>query len=141
MTIDSGEAVFSGGLRSLRTAMVVWRSTEALLPDPDKRRPESSLRIGRLAASILAFGVDVPIVVDSGLRVIEGNGRLAACRRLGWPRVPTIGLDDLDDAHRRALAVAVDPFAENASWNDRLLACELKTRCLDRPDPGPDQAI
>ena len=52
-----------------------------------------------LAESIRAVGLINPITVVTdpngpGLRLVSGRRRLAACRYLGWQRVPTTMLDD-----------------------------------------------
>jgi ParB-like chromosome segregation protein Spo0J len=54
--------------------------------------------------------------------VIAGHGRLLAARRLGWGEAPTIRLDHLSEAQKRAFMIADNRLAEVAIWNDRLLA-------------------
>jgi hypothetical protein len=50
----------------------------------------------------IQIGFNVPVLVDSALRVIAGYGRLLACEYLGLSEVPTIRLDHLSEAQVRA---------------------------------------
>jgi hypothetical protein len=115
---------------------VVWRRIEALRPDPANPRSHSPKQIRQLARSIGAFGFNVPILLDRSLRIIAGHGRLLAAQELGWREVPTILLDHLSDARAHAFMIADNRLAENASWNDRLLAQQLKELSLAELDFG-----
>jgi ParB-like chromosome segregation protein Spo0J len=57
--------------------------------------------------------------------IIAGHGRLLAASKLGMDTVPTIILDHLTDAQRRAYIIADNKLALNAGWDDELLALEL----------------
>jgi len=46
--------------------------------------------------------------------------------RLGWSEIPTISIDHLSEAKRRALMITDNRLAENASWDERLLAEQLR---------------
>jgi ParB-like chromosome segregation protein Spo0J len=113
---------------------VVWRRVETLRPDPANPRFHSPKQIGQLARSIAAFGFNVPILVDRGLRVITGHGRLLAAQELGLREVPTILLDHLNEARTRAFMIADNRLAENASWNGPLVVEQLKQISLAEPD-------
>ena len=113
---------------------VVWRPVEALRPDPANPRSHSPKQIRRLAQSIGAFGFNVPILVDRGLRVLAGHGRLLAARELGWREVPTILLDHLSEARARAFMIADNRLAEGALWNTELLVRQLDEILLAEPD-------
>ena len=104
---------------------VVWRRVETLRPDPANPRFHSPKQIGQLARSIAAFGFNVPVLVDRGLQVVAGHGRLLAAKQLGLSEVPTILLDHLNEARSRAFMIADNRLAENASWNDQLLVEQL----------------
>ena len=113
---------------------VVWRRVETLRPDPANPRFHSPKQIGQLARSIAAFGFNVPILVDRGLQVVAGHGRLLAAKQLGLSEVPTILLDHLSEARSRAFMIADNRLAENASWNDQLLVEQLKQVSLAEPN-------
>src|SRR6185312_3989303 len=73
--------------------LLVGRPIDQLKPDPQNPRIHSARQIQQIAASIKAFGFNVPVLVDANLNVIAGHGRLAACRLLGRTEVPTIRLE------------------------------------------------
>jgi ParB-like chromosome segregation protein Spo0J len=72
----------------------------------------------------------LPVLVDAELNVICGHGRLLACRELGWTEVPTLCLDHLSPAQLRAFMIADNRLTEIASWDDQLLAQQLKDLSL-----------
>src|SRR5438477_2526861 len=105
---------------------IVHRRIDELKPDPRNPRRHSRKQIKQLARSIETFGFTVPALVDADSNVIAGHGRILACRELGWREIPTISIDDLNEEKRRGLMIAVNRPAENAEWNERLLAEQLK---------------
>ena len=109
-----------------RRVAVVYRSISELHPDPRNPRFRAPKQIRQIARSLEVFGFNVPILVDTNLKIIAGHGRIQACRQLGWGEVPTICLDHLNDAQARAFMIADNRLTENSVWNDRLLAEQLK---------------
>jgi DNA modification methylase len=113
---------------------IVYRRIAELKPDSRNPRHHNRRQIKQLAQSITTFGFTVPALVDRDGNVIAGHGRILACRELGWSEIPTIQIDDLSEAKRRALMIADNRLAENASWNERLLAEQLKDLSLAELD-------
>src|SRR6202011_3317190 len=109
---------------------VVDRLIGELKPDPTNPRLHSKKQIRQIANSIETFGFNVPVLVDAELNVIAGHGRLLAGRELGWSEVPTLCLDHLTPAQARAFMIADNKLTENATWDDRLLAQQLKDLSL-----------
>jgi DNA modification methylase len=109
---------------------VVYRRIEALKPDPANPRLHSKKQIRQIADSIETFGFNVPVLVDAELKVICGHCRLLACDELGWTEVPTLCLDHLTPAQARAYMIADNRLTEIATWDDRLLAQQLKDLSL-----------
>ena len=99
---------------------------EHLKLDANNPRLHSRTQIKQIARSIESFGYNVPVLVDAELNVVAGHGRLLACRHLGWSEVPTIRLEHLDVAQRRAFMIADNRLNETSSWDNRLLAQQLK---------------
>lgn len=77
-----------------------------------------------------AFGFNVPILINRDLQVIAGHGRLQAARNLGWSEVPTIMLEHLTEAQAKAFMIADNRLTETSTWDDRLLAEQLKELSL-----------
>ena len=66
--------------------------------------------------SIRSFGFNVPILCDQNLLIIAGHTRWKAAQKLGMSRVPVIVVE-MDDAKRRAFAIADNKTAEIAEWD------------------------
>ena len=88
------------------------------------------LRLVNFGDSIKIFGFNVPVLVNADLNVIAGHGRLLAARELGITEVPTLCLDHLTPAQARAFMIADNRLTEIATWDDRLLAEQLKDLSL-----------
>jgi DNA modification methylase len=109
---------------------VQYRRIDELKPDPDNPRHHSKKQIRQIAVSIEAFGFNVPVLIDRDQKVIAGHGRILACRAVGWTEVPTLCLDHLTAAQARAFMIADNRLTEIATWDDRLLAQQLKDLSL-----------
>lgn len=109
---------------------IVHHQIEALRPDPKNPRHHSRRQLRQIARSIKAFGFNVPVLVDADLRVIAGHGRISACRELGITEVPTICLDHLSEAQRKAFMIADNRLTETSIWDEKLLAEQLKELSL-----------
>lgn len=109
---------------------VIYRPIDELKLDPANPRRHNRKQIRQIAASIKAFGFNVPILIDRDNNVIGGHGRLAACRELGVTEVPTLCLDHLTPEQARAFGIADNRLTEIAVWDDRLLAQQLKDLSL-----------
>lgn len=94
--------------------------------DPRNTRQHSQKQIGQIARSIETFGFNVPVLIDSKSQMIAGHGRVEAAKTLGMIDVPTMRLEHLSDAQRRAFMIADNRLTENSTWNERLLGEELK---------------
>jgi hypothetical protein len=105
---------------------IEYKSTAILRPDPKNPRVHSDKQIEQIARSIQGFGFNVPVLVDAGLRVIAGHGRLLACKLLGIYKVPVIRLDHLSEDQNRAFMIADNRLTENSEWDNRLLGEQLK---------------
>jgi DNA modification methylase len=82
--------------------------------------------VAKVAASIREFGFRQPIVVDADGVVIAGHTRLLAARELGLDSVPVHVAQGLTPAQVRAYRLADNRTNEEASWDEALLAEELR---------------
>jgi hypothetical protein len=113
---------------------IIPRPRAELKPDPANPRRHSKKQIQQIAESIRVFGFNVPILVDRDGNVIAGHGRLLACRELGIDPVPTLCLEHLTPAQARAFRIADNKLTENGTWDDRLLAEQLRDLSLSGLD-------
>jgi DNA modification methylase len=88
-------------------------------------RTHSKKQVRQIATSIRRFGWTYPILTDENYIILAGHGRYDAALELGLGEVPIIVLSGLNDAEKRALALADNQIATKAGWNRQLLAEEL----------------
>jgi DNA modification methylase len=98
----------------------------SLKPYSRNPRTHSPKQIEQIGRSIREFGFTNPVLVDADGGVIAGHGRIEAAKLLGIGEVPTIRLDHMTEAQKRAYVVADNRLAENAGWDRELLALELQ---------------
>ena len=105
---------------------MIYRPVSELKLNPRNPRVHTKRQIRQIARSIESFGFNVPVLIDSDLKVVCGHGRVLACQELGWTDVPTIRLEHLTEAQARAFMIADNRLTENSLWDDRLLGEQLK---------------
>jgi ParB-like chromosome segregation protein Spo0J len=113
---------------------IVYRAIDTLKPDPSNPRRHSKKQVQQITDSIRIFGFNVPILIDREGRVIAGHGRLLAASELGMTEVPTLCLEHLSHGQARAFMIADNRLTEIATWDDRLLAEQLKELSLQGLD-------
>ena len=109
----------------IRDLVVTTVPVADLVPYGRNPKVHSKRQLRQIAESIKTFGWTNPILIDGKGGVIAGHGRLEAAKQLGLEQVPTIRLEDLSEAQRRAYIIADNKLAENAGWDQELLALEL----------------
>lgn len=117
------EPDFSASIRDLEVEV---RPVAALQPAHRNARIHSKAQVRQIVESIEIFGWTNPILIDAEGKIIAGHGRFAAAKQLGLDRVPTIRIDDMSEAQRRAYIIADNKLAERAGWNREVLALELR---------------
>lgn len=105
---------------------VIYYELDQLSPRRRNPRIHSDAQIKQLVRSIEHFGFTNPVLIDAERQIIAGHGRLEAAKRIGLQRVPTISLDEMTEADIRAYVIADNKLAENAGWDDGLLALEFE---------------
>jgi len=88
-----------------------------------RRHPERNM--DALMASLMRFGQQKPIVIDSNNVVRAGNGTLAAAKGLGWKEIACVR-SDLPMTELAAYAVADNRTAELAEWDPEGLGAALE---------------
>ena len=102
------------------------RPPGALKPYARNARTHSPKQIAEIAASITAFGFNNPVLIDKADGIVAGHGRVEAAKQLGLGTVPTIRLEHLSEAQKRAYIIADNKLAEKAGWDREILAIELQ---------------
>ncbi len=105
---------------------VSYQSISELKPYDRNARTHTRKQILQIVASIEEFGWTNPVLVDGSGRIIAGHGRVAAAEMLGIDEVPTIRLEDMTEAQKRAYVITDNRLAELAGWDKEMLAIELQ---------------
>jgi DNA modification methylase len=104
---------------------IEYRAIAKLIPYARNARTHSEAQVALIAGSIREYGFTNPILVDGDNGIIAGHGRVLAARTLGMATVPVIELAHLSDSQRRAYILADNRLAEQAGWDQAMLALEL----------------
>jgi len=110
----------------LKQLQIENRPIAAIKPFPHNARTHTKKQINQIAASISEFGFTNPVLIDQSDVVIAGHGRIKAAKLLGFDRVPTIRIDHLSEAQKRAYVIADNKLALNAGWDPEILAIEFQ---------------
>ncbi len=106
--------------------LVEYRPVDQLVPYENNARTHSEDQVNEIMRSITEFGFYNPIKIDENNLIIAGHGRLEAAKSLGIKELPVIVLKGLSEAQRRALTIVDNSIADNAGWDEQLLALELE---------------
>ena len=98
---------------------------KALKPYEKNTRKHQKKDIDNIARSIEKFGMNDPIGIWKDNIIVEGHGRMLACKQLGMTEVPCVRLDHLTDEQRREYAIAHNATAELSEWDFDILPDEL----------------
>lgn len=113
---------------------IAYLSPGSLQAHPRNARDHSDRQIEQIASSIKAFGFNAPVLVDAGLQILAGHGRVRAALKLGLEQVPTVAIQHLSESQRRAFMIADNRLGELSSWNEPILAAELEVlSAIDEP--------
>ena len=104
---------------------IEYKSTGELIPYVNNSRTHSEQQVQQVAASIKEFGFTNPLLIDEDGGIIAGHGRLQAAQLLKLDEVPTITLEGLTEAQRKAYVIADNQLALNSGWDLDLLKVEI----------------
>jgi DNA modification methylase len=110
----------------LRNLNIVYLPIASLTPYAGNPKTHKPRQIRQIADSMRRFGWTNPILIDDDRRLIAGHGRIKAAKLLGFKEVPTIRLSDMSEVEKHAYLLADNRLAENAGWDEELLALELE---------------
>lgn len=105
---------------------IKYKDINDLIPYVNNTRTHSEEQINQIASSIKEFGFTNPVLIDQNDGLIAGHGRVMGAKKLGLKEVPTITLDNLTEAQKKAYVIADNKIALNAGWDEELLKIELQ---------------
>lgn len=105
---------------------IEYLSADSLKPYDKNTRKHEEKDISNIAKSIEKYGMCDAIGIwgDENI-IVEGHGRLLACKKLGIKEIPCVRLDHLTDEQRREYAIAHNATAELSVWDKDFLVEEL----------------
>ena len=101
------------------------RRIEEIYPYPKNAKVHTKKQIKQIAGSILSFGFNQPVVIDSKGVIIVGHGRFEAAKYLGMADVPVMEVK-LTDAESASYRLADNKLNESP-WEMELVIDELRT--------------
>ena len=105
---------------------IEYLPVSALKPYEKNARKHKKLDVDNIAMSIEKYGMNDAIGIwGKDNIIVEGHGRLEACKKLGIDTVPVVRLDHLTDEQRREYAIAHNATAELSEWDLDILGEEL----------------
>ena len=118
---------------------VEYISIDDIKPYEKNAKIHTEEQIEQIKKSIQEFGMNDPIGIWRDNIIIEGHGRLMACKELGMQEVPVIRLDDLTDDQRKAYTLIHNQTTMNTGFDLDILNEELASIDLDMSDFGFDE--
>ena len=110
-----------------------------ITPYENNAKIHTEEQIEQIKKSIEEFGMNDPIGIwGKDNLIIEGHGRLMACKELGFNEVPVIRLDDLTDDQRKAYTLIHNQTTMNTGFDLDILNEELENIELDMSEFGFD---
>ena len=107
--------------------IIKYKDINDLIPYVNNTRTHSEEQINQIASSIKEFSFTNPVLIDEQGGIIAGHGRVMGAKKLGLKEVPTITLDNLTEAQKKAYIIADNKIALNAGWDEELLKIELQS--------------
>jgi len=102
-----------------------YHKPTSLKPWANNARTHSKKQLRQIADSIELFGFTNPVLIDSNNTILAGHGRVEAAKQLKLETVPCLRQDQMTEDQKRAYVLADNKLAQNAGWDEDLLAIEL----------------
>lgn len=118
---------------------VEYISIDDLTPYDKNAKIHTPEQIEQIKKPIQEFGMNDPIGIwGKDNLIVEGHGRLTACKELGMKEVPVIRLDDLSDDQRKAYTLIHNQTTMSTGFDIDILNEELQNINLNMSDFGFD---
>ena len=105
---------------------IEYISVNNLKPYKKNNKKHEDFDVEQIAKSISKYEMIDPVGIwGKDNTIVEGHGRVLACKRLGIDKVPCIRLDHLTDEQRREYAIVHNKSSELALYDFNNLADEL----------------
>ncbi len=104
---------------------IEYESVNNLIPYAGNAKIHTEEQVQQICESIRQFGMNDPIAIWKDNTIIEGHGRLIACKKMGIKEVPVIRLDELTDKQRKAYTLIHNKLTMNTGFDYAKLREEI----------------
>jgi hypothetical protein len=101
-------------------------NSDCLKPYPNNPHKHPKQQIEQIRASIRAYGIVRPIVVDDEGTIIDGEALWQAAKLEGRTSVPTLRLLGLSETQKREIRIGLNKHPHNADWDLEQLRIEIQ---------------
>ena len=104
---------------------VEYVDIDTIKPYKNNAKLHPKEQIEQIKESIENFGMNDPIGIWNN-EIVEGHGRILACKELGYKQIPVIKLDHLTDEERKSYIIAHNKLTMNSDFDIDILRTELE---------------
>lgn len=104
---------------------VEYVDIDSIKPYKNNAKLHPKEQIEQIKKSIENFGMNDPIGIWNN-EIVEGHGRILACKELGYKQIPVIKLDHLTDEERKSYIIAHNKLTMNSDFDIDILRTELE---------------
>jgi len=127
--LEAPDVDYQARIQALSTLKrkLIYKKTADLVPYAMNSRTHTDEQIDQIANSMVEFGFTNPVLLDEEDGIIAGHGRILAAQQLNLDEVPTICLEGLTAAQKKAYVIADNQLALNAGWDLDNLKLEVES--------------
>ena len=104
---------------------VEYVDIDTIKPYKNNAKLHPKEQIEQIKKSIENFGMNDPVGIWNN-EIVEGHGRILACKELGYKQIPVIKLDHLTDEERKSYIIAHNKLTMNSDFDIDILKIELE---------------
>ena len=101
---------------------IEYVNPQILKPNPQNPRKHSKQQILKIAKSIKAFGMVIPVLIDENNIIYAGHACVLAAIKLELKLIPVTRLNHLNESNRKILMLALNRLPELSTWDEVVLA-------------------
>ena len=115
---------------------IEYIKVDDLIPYAMNAKIHTAEQIEQIKSSIKEFGMCDPVGIGEDGTIIEGHGRVIACKELGLEKVPVVRLGHLNEEQRRAYALVHNKLTMDTNFDYDLFMSELEDIDIDLSQYG-----
>ena len=117
-------SAFLGGREMGEKLKIEYVSVDSIMPYARNAKLHPQQQVEQIKRSIKDYGMNDPIGVWHN-EIVEGHGRLMACKELGITEIPIIRLEHMSDEQRKQYMLVHNQTTMNSDFDLDILSEEL----------------